>query len=72
MKEQQPSLVLTCDLARYDGVWSKDVAKCGLYGSIETDGDCGLPGLQLLEPMAVLEEQAYKLQVTQRGGCMSL
>mmetsp|Transcript_25188 Transcript_25188/g.83162 ORF Transcript_25188/g.83162 Transcript_25188/m.83162 type:complete len:257 (+) Transcript_25188:336-1106(+) len=47
---------------RYDGVWSKDVAKCGLYGSIETDGDCGLPGLQLLEPMAVLEEQAYKLQ----------
>jgi len=45
------------------------VAKCGLYGSIETDGDgsCRLPSLELLEPMAVLEDQAYKLQLERAG-----
>lgn len=48
---------------RYDGVWSKDMGKCGLYGAIEGDDESsGLPQLQLQEPMAVLEVQAYALQ----------
>ena len=50
---------------RYDGVWSKDMGKCGLYGTIEQqgdDGDSGLPRLTLLEPMGVLENEAYALQ----------
>lgn len=51
---------------RYDGVWSKDIGKCGLYGTIEQqgdeDGNSGLPQLTLLEPMGVLEEEAYNLQ----------
>ena len=50
---------------RYDGVWSKDVGKCGLYGTIEQQDDdsaSGLPQLTLLEPMGVLEDQAYNLQ----------
>jgi hypothetical protein len=50
---------------RYDGVWSKDVGKCGLYGTIEQqddDSSSGLPRLTLLEPMGVLENQAYSLQ----------
>ena len=50
---------------RYDGVWSKDTGKCGLYGTIEQAGDdtdSGLPRLTLLEPMGVLEDEAYTLQ----------
>jgi hypothetical protein len=39
---------------RYDGVWSEDVAKCGLYGEIEGSGEAsGLPELRMLEPMQV-------------------
>ena len=62
---------------RYDGVWSRDVAKCGLYGAIseagaggedgaggaEAGGEGALPSLRLLEPMRVLEARAYELQV---------
>ena len=49
---------------RYDGVWSKDMGKCGLYGDIEAgeDGSSELPQLTMLEPMGVLEAEAYALQ----------
>ena len=76
-----PSLLARARFSRrYDGVWSRDVAKCGLYGAINEEGADpadlaagggggagGLPSLRLQEPMRVLEERAYELQVGARG-----
>jgi hypothetical protein len=62
MKEGPGTFYYVSKDKRYDGVWSKDVAKCGLYGEMSEGGDSSLPQLTLLEPIKVLEERAFELE----------
>jgi hypothetical protein len=49
-------------LKRYDGVWQRDVAKCGMYGALDhgEGQQCAvvLPSLELDQPLHVLSDCA--------------
>lgn len=64
LKEGPGTFYYVSSNKRYDGVWSKDVAKCGLYGEMNEGegGESSLPELKLLQPIEVLEARAYELE----------
>lgn len=54
MKEGPGTFYYVSKNKRYDGVWSKDVAKCGLYGELnDNEEDSALPSLKLMQPIEV-------------------
>jgi len=67
MKEGPGTFYYVSSNKRYDGVWSKDVAKCGLYGEMTEGVESTLPQLKLLQPIEVLENRAYELEEERAG-----